>query len=700
MAARTLPNIGLTAYWPLGDDTWKDGMDANMFALSILAQLVADEFVEGEPAGAEGKVVLTLNAAPIGIYENGAWHYVNAKEGWRAWVKSEDALYVFNGAGWEVVTAGGGGGGGSGLPAGGAPGQVLVKTGGADGAAGWDNLTGKSAYQEAVANGYQGNAASWLASLVGAAGKSAYQVAVDNGFQGNAAAWLASLHGADSTVPGPPGLGVPAGGETGQVLAKTSDADNATAWIDPPEGGGSAEYPPGGNTGQLLAKASPADNDVHWVNPPEGGGGGSSGDANVGFIDTNPPVAHRYWRMRVPVELEGGDAKYWPGFDFLDEDLQPFTGQNWLDREGSRGYMQAGDPNGYVGFGGAPFNITTDLGSAKKLGGMSITPRYGPFQDQAPHHFYMEGSDDNATWITYALVSSIVHGGGERQIFRIRPFLVRFQNASAAAPSTINEIAYSATIGGQTLTTPAVDAISRGRMRGEGGVRTVFNGVTTGIEYGGYWENAWFDYAFDARPSLVTVRLTARETYNGQAPEHFFLKTSRDGINWTTFYESAHGLAFGNNETKSFILPDLPYAGLPETAGSAKKILAVNAYGTGTEWIANRPIKLPIFATTAPAASEVLALMIADEPFTFPAGFSGSVGKALIPPEAGYSLTVNKNGVAIGTVNIATGTGLATFTTSGGAAQAVAVGDVISVVGSGSADSAIRNLAVTLKGAL
>lgn len=37
---------------------------------------------------------------------------------------------------------------------------------------------------------------------------------------------------------GQPGQGVPAGGTTGQVLAKSSDSDYATSWIDPPQGGG------------------------------------------------------------------------------------------------------------------------------------------------------------------------------------------------------------------------------------------------------------------------------------------------------------------------------------------------------------------------------------------------------------------------------------------------------------------------------
>lgn len=52
-------------------------------------------------------------------------------------------------------------------------------------------------------------------------------------------------------IRGPSGLGVPPGGTTGQMLAKTSNADNATAWVAPNSG---PQGPPGpqgvpGNTG-------------------------------------------------------------------------------------------------------------------------------------------------------------------------------------------------------------------------------------------------------------------------------------------------------------------------------------------------------------------------------------------------------------------------------------------------------------------
>lgn len=72
-------------------------------------------------------------------------------------------------------------------------------------------LYGKSAYDLAVANGFKGTEAEWLASLkgqdgtngqdgiIGADGKSAYEIALANGYEGTETEWLASLKGADGT---------------------------------------------------------------------------------------------------------------------------------------------------------------------------------------------------------------------------------------------------------------------------------------------------------------------------------------------------------------------------------------------------------------------------------------------------------------------------------------------------------------------
>jgi len=131
---------------------------------------------------------------------------------------------------------------------------------GAAGTDGSDGADGASAYQIALANGFVGTEADWLASLVGATGAdgaagadgadgaagsdgaSAYQIALANGFVGTEADWLASLVGEDGPAgpngaDGAPGVGVPVGGTAGQVLAKLSNTDFETQWTDAPAAG-------------------------------------------------------------------------------------------------------------------------------------------------------------------------------------------------------------------------------------------------------------------------------------------------------------------------------------------------------------------------------------------------------------------------------------------------------------------------------
>lgn len=52
--------------------------------------------------------------------------------------------------------------------------------------------------------------------------------------------------------PGPPGVGVPPGGTTGQALIKLSDSDYDTGWRTPAGGGGS-----GGGTVQSVNRVLP-----------------------------------------------------------------------------------------------------------------------------------------------------------------------------------------------------------------------------------------------------------------------------------------------------------------------------------------------------------------------------------------------------------------------------------------------------------
>ena len=83
----------------------------------------------------------------------------------------------------------------------------------------------------------------------GAQGKSAYQVAVEGGYVGTEAAWLASLKG-DT---GGPGVGIPTGGATGQVLVKSSGGDYATAFVAL-----TADAVADGSTGKIMTAAERA----------------------------------------------------------------------------------------------------------------------------------------------------------------------------------------------------------------------------------------------------------------------------------------------------------------------------------------------------------------------------------------------------------------------------------------------------------
>lgn len=58
---------------------------------------------------------------------------------------------------------------------------------------GQDGAPGKSAYEIAKINGFDGTEQEWLDSMVGDEGKSAYEVAVDEGFEGTEEEWLQSL---------------------------------------------------------------------------------------------------------------------------------------------------------------------------------------------------------------------------------------------------------------------------------------------------------------------------------------------------------------------------------------------------------------------------------------------------------------------------------------------------------------------------
>lgn len=63
---------------------------------------------------------------------------------------------------------------------------------------------------------------------------------------------------------------IPAGGNSGQVLAKVDETNYNVTWVDQQGGGSGGDVPAGGTTGQVLAKSTDADYQTEWINQPEG----------------------------------------------------------------------------------------------------------------------------------------------------------------------------------------------------------------------------------------------------------------------------------------------------------------------------------------------------------------------------------------------------------------------------------------------
>lgn len=120
MAVRTLPNMGLRAFYALGEDGWKDDMDLGLLKLSALVQGRVISKVDALPgAPALGDVYLCSGAHPtnpnqIAIRDGEAgavtWVFVVPKSGWLLYNVAAGYYESFSGAVWAQFAGGGGGG--------------------------------------------------------------------------------------------------------------------------------------------------------------------------------------------------------------------------------------------------------------------------------------------------------------------------------------------------------------------------------------------------------------------------------------------------------------------------------------------------------------------------------------------------------------------------------------------------------------
>lgn len=106
---RTLPGMGLTAYWDLGSDGWKPGMDANFLKLSTLANISVKsrtDALPGTPAAGDIYIVPEADATngdKIAVWDSAAWTYYAPAVGWVAYAQDEAATFVYTDDGWLKI---------------------------------------------------------------------------------------------------------------------------------------------------------------------------------------------------------------------------------------------------------------------------------------------------------------------------------------------------------------------------------------------------------------------------------------------------------------------------------------------------------------------------------------------------------------------------------------------------------------------
>jgi hypothetical protein len=109
-----------------------------------------------------------------------------------------------------------------------------------------------------------------------------------------------------------------------------------------------------------------------------------------------------------------------------------------------------------------------------------------------------------------------------------------------------------------------------------------------------------------------------------------------------------------------------------------------------------QPFDLTAFYPGVPTASALLIRVPVARAVAFPAGLTGSVGKASIAATASAAFDVQKNGSSVGTITFAAGSASATFTAASGIA--LAAGDVLSIISPAIPDATLANIGVVLAG--
>ena len=228
---------------------------------------------------------------------------------------------------------------------------------------------GLSAYEVALAEGFVGTQAEWVASLYGTGsggignlvigtvaegpnaaatitgntlnlviprgpagvdgadsvvpGKSAYQIAVDNGFVGSTAAWLDSLRGQngqngrdgidgrDSTVPGPPGQRGPNGMTAYEVAVSQGYTGTVVQWLDSLKGAKGIDGVDGKSAYELARQNGYGGTMTQWLASLKGTDGVDGQPGAPGAPSTVPgPQGKSAYQVAVDRGFTGTEAQW------------------------------------------------------------------------------------------------------------------------------------------------------------------------------------------------------------------------------------------------------------------------------------------------------------------------------------------------------------------------------------------------------
>ncbi|QJD54462.1 hypothetical protein P9A30_gp20 [Sphingomonas phage Lucius] len=106
--------------------------------------------------------------------------------------------------------------------------------------------------------------------------------------------------------------------------------------------------------------------------------------------------------------------------------------------------------------------------------------------------------------------------------------------------------------------------------------------------------------------------------------------------------------------------------------------------------------RVGFFFVDTPASNEPLMFHCFTDAVDFDDDFAGSVASVENNPALSFVVSVEKNGVAVGSITVSTG-GVVTFVTTG-AGVSFAIGDVMSITAPATADATIARCSFTFKG--